>query len=82
MPERLKTGRRVAGVSQTRRAIRADEVECVYIAEDADSVVTGSIVQLCRERELELVSDVTMKRLGELCGLNVGAAAVALLKAN
>ena len=80
MLEELKQGNTVVGIKQLRRALDSGKVKKVFLAEDADPVLTDPIAQLCAETggvECEAVQ--TMRALGAACGISVGAAAAAIL---
>ena len=76
----LKTGPRVVGAKQTRRALSDGKAVRVYLAEDADPGVTGPIEALCAERGTEVVRVPAMRELGQACGIAVGAAVAALVR--
>jgi len=73
-------GNKVVGVKQTVKAIKNGIVKIVYIAKDADNKLLQSVKVLVDENSLELVYINTMKELGKLCGIDVGAATAAILK--
>lgn len=73
-------GKKVIGIKQTIKAIKNDSVKIVYIAKDADSSLVHSVEVLIKDNSLEVVYIDTMKELGKLCGIDVGAATAALLK--
>ncbi len=79
MPERLKTGEKLVGSKQTRKAIREGRAKTVFIARDADAFVTQPIQELAAGRGLEIVFVPSMKELGERCGVEVPTACAALL---
>jgi large subunit ribosomal protein L7A len=70
----------VVGKKQTLRALLRDEAETIYISKDADLHVTKNITDICKEKNIEIVYFDTMKELGETVGINVNAAAAAVLK--
>ena len=72
-------GNKVVGVKQTIKAIKSGTVKSVYIAKDADNKLLQSVKVLVDENSLELVYVNTMKELGKLCGIDVGAATAAIL---
>jgi large subunit ribosomal protein L7A len=72
-------GNKVVGVKQTVKAIKNGDVKTVYIAKDADDKLIQSVKILIDESSLELVYISTMKELGKLCGIDVGAATAAVL---
>lgn len=76
----LKTGKKVAGLKQTRKAAAAGRAKAVFLARDADPAVTAPVAALCGEAQIPVDTSLTMKELGEMCGISVGASAAALLK--
>ena len=72
--------KRIVGAKQTLKAIRNGEAERVYVAEDADVRVIVPITNACMENSVEVVTINTMKELGELCSIDVGAAAACVTK--
>ena len=76
MPERLTSNRKVIGTKQLRKALKAGRVRTAY----ADPILREPLVEQCRDAGVELVEIATMKELGRLCGIHVGAACAALLR--
>lgn len=76
----LKTGPRVVGAKQTRRALSDGKAVRVYLAEDADPGVTGPIETLCSQQGTEVIRVPAMRELGQACGIAVGAAVAALVR--
>lgn len=80
MPERLRTAkRRAVGVKQTLKAVQAGAAVIVYIASDAEDRVVRSLRQELASRACEVVEVESMQLLGRMCGIDVGAAAAAIL---
>ena len=77
MPERLTSNRKVIGTKQLRKALKAGRVRTAYVA---DPILREPLVEQCRDAGVELVEIATMKELGWLCGIHVGAACAALLR--
>ena len=50
--------------------------------EKAVARVTGRLMQLCRENSVPVENTETMLEIGRACGINVKAAAAAILKAD
>lgn len=73
------SGNKVVGVKQTVKAVRNGKAKTVYVAEDADEKFIQPIIQLAQENSIEVVSVASMKELGKLCGIDVGAATCAVL---
>ncbi|MBC2582676.1 ribosomal L7Ae/L30e/S12e/Gadd45 family protein [Clostridium sp. DJ247] len=72
-------GNKVVGVKQTIKAIKNGNVKSVYVAKDADDRLIQSVKVLVDENSLDIVYINTMKELGKLCGIDVGAATAAIL---
>lgn len=72
-------GKTVSGVKQSRRAVRDGLARAVYLARDADPAVTGPVRDLCRVKDVPVVEQFAMRELGQAAGIQVDAAAVALL---
>ena len=79
MLEELKTARKVVGIKQLRKALNAGGVQKVFIAEDADPLLTDPIAERCRQVDIPVISVPTMKQLGAACSICVGAAVAAIL---
>lgn len=76
----LRSARKRIGVKQAIKALESDSVALVYIAGDADRQITAEVVALCLVKDIELITCATRAELGSACGIDVGAAVVALLK--
>lgn len=72
-------GKTAVGAKQTIKAVKQGRVSTVYIARNADKRVTDPVEDLCRENNVELIYLDTMKELGQMCGIDVGAATAALI---
>jgi large subunit ribosomal protein L7A len=70
----------VIGVKQCRRALRDQNAQLVFLARDADPALTAPVEQLCRLGQIPVVSDFTMRQLGQAAGIQVGAAMAAVLR--
>ena len=80
MPERLTSNRKVIGTKQLRKALKAGRVQTAYVASDADPMLREPLVGQCRDAGVEVIPVATMKELGKLCQIHVGAACAALLR--
>lgn len=80
MLEDLKKKKKFVGSRQTLSAIENGTAKVVYIARDAEERVTGNLIKQCQARSIEIVYVDTMKQLGKACGVDVGAAAAAVLE--
>lgn len=79
MVNRLE-GKKVVGIKQTIKTIKNGEGSIVYIAKNADAKLVQSVEALAIENSIEVVYVDTMKELGRLCGIDVGAATAVILK--
>ncbi len=75
----LQHARKAIGSRQVRKSIIKGSAYKVYIAEDAEKHITRGLMDLCRERGIEVQLVQSMEQLGKACGISVGSAAVALL---
>ncbi len=81
MPERLKRpSMRVVGVRQVVRALKKNEVECVFLALDAAPHLRGQIEQAAREAGVGVRTVATMEELSQLCRVDVPSAAAGILR--
>lgn len=76
----LKDVSKSIGTKQTMKAIQKDLATRVLIANDAESHIVAPLYELSKEKNLEVVKVESMAALGEACGIDVGTAAIALLK--
>ena len=67
------------GAKQLRIAVRAGTVRCVYLAENADPALTQPLAELCADNQIQITWVASMETLGSACGIEVGAAAAAVL---
>ena len=78
--DELKMARHKAvGTKQTIKALERGEAKTVYLAMDADERITTSVLELCKANGVEIIYVDTMAQLGKACGIEVGAASVAIL---
>ncbi len=70
---------RVIGVKQTVRALERGTVSVVYIARDAEERVVRDLRALASAKRVPVNHVEFMDELGKVCGIDVGAAAAAIL---
>ena len=70
----------VVGAKQLQKALRRNAVERVFLAKNADPAITDALAQQCKDASVPLTWVATMRQLGDACGIEVGAAAAAVLK--
>ncbi len=69
----------VVGAKQLKKAVKSNRARYVFLAENADPAVTEPIEELCRQHHIPITWVRTMAELGRGCGIEVGAAAAAIL---
>jgi large subunit ribosomal protein L7A len=80
MQELKALQRRTVGLKQTVKAIKNGTAEKVYLAEDADDFIKQSVIDACRDRNLQIIYVSNMKELGDACGIDIGASTAAIKK--
>lgn len=80
MLEILKDSKKAVGIKQSVKAAESGSAKIVFIAKDADERVTEGLKEICSRNSIEIVYAENMKLLGKACNIEVGAAAVAVLK--
>ena len=70
----------VVGSKQLKKALRAGRAERVFLAENAHPAVTEPLAELCGELHIQITWVRTMAELGQKCGIEVGAAAAAMIR--
>ena len=73
-------GKRVVGTKQVTRALKAGTAARVYVANDADTFIFQQVVRAAEDARVPCVRVDTMKELGMVSGVEVPAAAAAVLK--
>ncbi len=69
----------VVGAKQLKKALATGRTNLVFLAENADPALTEPIEALCREHGAACVWVPDMTALGHACGIDVGAAAAAVV---
>ena len=69
----------VVGAKQLKKAVNAGRVRCVFLAENADPAITEPLAELCGEWNIQIAWVHSMAELGRACGIEVGAAAAAVV---
>lgn len=68
----------IIGTKQTLKAMKNGQVSEVFIADDADQHITEKIELLADELNVTCRRVDSMEKLGEACGIDVGASAAAV----
>lgn len=67
------------GFKQTVRALNESSVKKAFLASDCDRKITEPVETLCGEQQVQLFYIPTMKELGKMCGIEVGASCAVVL---
>ena len=78
-PGNLDRKNLVVGAKQLRKAVKAGRARCVFLAENADPAVTDPLAELCTANHIQITWVPSMTELGRCCGIEVGAAAAAVV---
>ena len=78
--EKLKSHKTVVGAKQLRKAFAKGTVRWVFLAENADPVITEPLMAQCKLNDVPYTWIATMADLGRACGIEVGAAAAAAVE--
>ncbi|NNU85095.1 50S ribosomal protein L7ae-like protein [Geobacillus sp. BMUD] len=76
----LQAGKIVIGTKQTIRALKEGKAAEVIVAEDADLPIIEKVTAAANEANVPVIKVDSMKKLGKACKIQVGAAAVAILR--
>lgn len=68
----------IVGTKQTIKALEDGIVREIVIADDADHRVIHKVLVLAQEKSIPIIKVDSMKKLGKACGIDVGAATVAI----
>jgi len=81
MLDDLPAARRIVGTKQVIKAAETGTaIRCVIVAQDADDHVKARIMDTCSRFNIDAEVTSSMTELGVLCGIDVGAACVAVLE--
>ena len=69
----------VVGAKQLRKAFNKGCVKRVYLARNADPAITEPLVAICNTNSVNITWVKSMTDLGQVCGIEVGAAAAAVI---
>ena len=72
----------VVGAKQLRKALSAGKAKCAFFALNADPAVTEPLVAKCIENCVDYAWVRSMQDLGRACGIDIGAAAAAMVNEN
>ena len=69
----------VVGAKQLRKALQKGTAKQVFLARNADPALTEPLEAMCLERNVSYVWVPSMAELGKQCGIEVSAAAAAVV---
>lgn len=75
----LRERRIVVGVKQLKKALNCGQASQVFLAENADPALTQPIEAMCLQKQISCAWVGSMSDLGRACGIDVGAAAAAVI---
>ena len=75
----LGSHRYVVGAKQIRKALTSGAASFVYLAKNADPAITEPLIALCQHKCVDFAWVKSMTDLGQACGIEVGAAAAAIV---
>ena len=74
-------GRKViVGIKQLKKALNTGQANQVFLAENADPALTEPIEAMCLANKVKCAWVPSMTDLGHACGIDVGAAAAAVVR--
>lgn len=78
--DKVKQGKKLSiGAKQATKAIEQGLTDEVFVARDADPRITAKATNLCNKLGIKVTYVESMKQLGKACGIDVGAAIVAVM---
>ena len=75
----LGSHKHVVGTKQIRKALKSGAARRVFLARNADPAITEPIEAMCQHNNVEYAWVKSMTDLGRACGIEVGAAAAAVV---
>ena len=75
----LREKKVVVGAKQLRKALNSGRAQQVFLAKNADPAITQPIALICKNLSVRLDWVRSMDDLGHACGIEVGAAAAAVV---
>ena len=75
----LSKSKIVVGSKQLKKAVVVGRARYVFLAENADPALTEPIAEMCSQHNIQITWVRSMAELGRACGIEVGAAAAAVV---
>lgn len=76
----LQATKIIIGTKQTAKALKEGTVQELVVALDADPILLSKLIKLADESKVPILHVDSMKKLGKSCGIEVGAAAIAIIR--
>jgi large subunit ribosomal protein L7A len=76
----LQARKIVIGTKQAVKALREGNAQEILVASDAEQRLTAKVVEEALLMEIPIHYVDSMKKLGKTCGIEVGAATVAIIR--
>ncbi len=77
---KLRDFKVVVGRKQLRKTLEKGSAKWVFLAENADPAITEPLAALCKTKAVSFTWVSSMAALGSACGIEVGAAAAAVVE--
>lgn len=68
------------GCKQAVKALNENKVQKVFLSDDCESKIKAPIEELASKNNTQVFYVPTMKELGNMCGIDVGASCAVILK--
>ncbi|SKC92720.1 ribosomal L7Ae/L30e/S12e/Gadd45 family protein [Maledivibacter halophilus] len=78
--ELKKENKLKVGIKQSTRAINDNRAKTLFVAKGCEQHVVRNILEVAKGKNVQIVYVESMKKLGEACGIDVGAATAVILK--
>ena len=72
--------KKLVGLRQVLRGLNDDTLWCVIISSDYSDGIKRELLALTKAKKVKVVYGITMERLGSLCGIDVNASTVGLIR--
>lgn len=76
----VKSTPKLVGFKQVTAGIIQGTIRCVLVSDDCDEFIKNAIAGYAADYGVELICKYSMKQLGKMCGIDVKASVVGLLK--
>lgn len=76
----LQAKTKIIGIKQTVKALQSGIVQEVVIASDVEPRLLAKVVETANEQKIPILYVDSKKKLGKACGIEVGAATVAITR--